>query len=258
LIEEASQEEGEEILGHVREDPELEADVFEELDEDLQSRLLGARTDAEIAGVLARMRADDAADAIAELPQRRRVPVLDLLPAGQRAKVRTLMGFNETSAGGLMGVEFVAMPADGLVEAALAAIRNANTLQPEALTSVYTVDDEGLLTGVVRLVTLVQADQAGRLDSVTDTDPVRVGQDTDVVDVALLMTDYNLIALPVVDDDGHLVGLITVDDVLDATLPEEWRRREPPAPPDAHRGDDLDAVRQDDGPAAPTPGRAAS
>jgi CBS domain-containing protein len=258
LIEQASQEEGEEILGHVREDPELEADVFEELDEDLQSRLLGARTDAEIAGVLARMRADDAADAIAELPQRRRVPVLDLLPAGQRAKVRTLMGFNETSAGGLMGVEFVAMAADGLVEAALAAIRNANNLQPEALTSVYTVDDEGLLTGVVRLVTLVQADQAERLGSVTDTDPVRVGQDTDVVDVALLMTDYNLITLPVVDDDGHLVGLITVDDVLDATLPEEWRRREPPAPPaDTHRGDDPDAVGQDDDPAAPTLGRAA-
>ena len=76
-------------------DPELEADVFEELDEDLATRLLGARTDAEIAGVLARMRADDAADAIAELPQRRRQPVLDLLPPGQRAKVLTLMGFNQ-------------------------------------------------------------------------------------------------------------------------------------------------------------------
>ena len=89
-------------------DPELEADVFEELDEDLATRLLGARTDREIAGVLARMRADDAADAIAELPQRRRQPVLDLLPPGPRAKVLTLMGYNPTSAGGLMGMDFVA------------------------------------------------------------------------------------------------------------------------------------------------------
>ena len=83
LLENASKEEETEILGRVHADPELEADVFEELDEDLASRLLGARTDGEIAGVLARMRADDAADAIAELPQQRRQPVLDLLPAGQ-------------------------------------------------------------------------------------------------------------------------------------------------------------------------------
>ena len=99
----------------MRADPELEADVFEELDEDRATRLLGARTDAEIAGVLARMRADDAADAIAELPQRRRQPVLDLLPAAQQAKVRTLMGFNPTSAGGLMGVDFVTLPAGARV-----------------------------------------------------------------------------------------------------------------------------------------------
>jgi hypothetical protein len=94
LLEDASKEEETEILGQVHADPELEADVFEELDEDLATRLLGARTDTEIAAVLARMRADDAADAIAELPQRRRQPVLDLLPPGQRTKVLTLMGFN--------------------------------------------------------------------------------------------------------------------------------------------------------------------
>jgi sporulation protein YlmC with PRC-barrel domain len=82
LLEEASKAEETEILGQVHADPELEADVFEELDEDLASRLLGARTDAEIAEVLNRMRADDAADAISELPQRRRQPVIDPLPAG--------------------------------------------------------------------------------------------------------------------------------------------------------------------------------
>ena len=82
LLENASKEEETEILGRVHADPELEADVFEELDEDEATRLLGARTDAEIAEVLSRMRADDAADAVAELPQRRRQPVLDLLPPG--------------------------------------------------------------------------------------------------------------------------------------------------------------------------------
>ena len=81
LLEEASKEEEEEteILGQVHADPELGADVFEELDEDLATRLLGARTDPEIAAVLSRMSADDAANVVAELPQRRRQPVLDLL-----------------------------------------------------------------------------------------------------------------------------------------------------------------------------------
>ena len=133
LLEDASKDEETEILGQVHADPELEADVFEELDDERATRLLGARSDQEIAEVLSRMRADDAADAIAELPQRRREPVLDLLPAGQRAKVLTLMGFNPTSAGGLMDVDYIALPADMPADEVLAAVRHAVKLQPEAL-----------------------------------------------------------------------------------------------------------------------------
>jgi CBS domain-containing protein len=237
LLEEASKEEGTEILGQVHKDPELEADVFEELDEDLATRLLGARTDQEIADVLARMRADDAADAIAELPQQRRQPVLDLLPPGQRTKVLTLMGFNPTSAGGLMGVEFVAVPTMTSVSDALARVREAVSLQPEALTSVHAVDHDGVLRGVARLATLVQSDPGATVIDVSDTDPVRVGADTDIVDVAVLMTDYNLITIPVVDDERRMLGVITVDDVLEVTLPDDWRRREAAEPPDARHGD---------------------
>jgi CBS domain-containing protein len=237
LLEEASREEETEILGQVHADPELEADVFEELDEDLATRLLGARTDTEIAEVLARMRADDAADAIAELPQRRRQPVLDLLPPGQRTKVLTLMGFNPTSAGGLMGVDFLAVPAGVSVQQALDAVSQSASLQPEALTSVHALDERGRLSGVARLVSMVQADPTACLSDVYDDDPVRVGADTDVVDVAVLMSDYNLITIPVVDDRRRMIGIITVDDVLEVTLPDDWRRREAAQPPDAHRGE---------------------
>lgn len=237
LLEEASKTEGTEILRRVHADPELEADVFEELDEDLATRLLGARTDSEIAGVLARMRADDAADAIAELPQRRRQPVLDLLPPGQRTKVLTLMGFNPTSAGGLMGVDFVAVPAMSSVGEALAEVRASTTIEAEALTSVHAVDPGGSLSGVARLVTLVQADPDATLLDVCDTDPVRVGADADIMDVAVLMTDYNLVTIPVVDDERRVLGVITVDDVLEVTLPDDWRRREAAEPPDARRGE---------------------
>jgi CBS domain-containing protein len=237
LLESASKEEESEILGQVHADPELEADVFEELDEDLASRLLGARTDAEIAAVLGRMRADDAADAIAELPQRRRQSVLDLLPASQQAKVRTLMGFNPTSAGGLMGVDFVTVPAGSTVADAIAAVAASASLQPEALTSVHALDERGRLDGVARLVSLVQADPAVPVSDVFDADPVRVRAGTDVVDVAVLMSDYNLVTIPVVDDRRKLIGVITVDDVLEAALPEDWRRREAAEPPDARGGE---------------------
>jgi CBS domain-containing protein len=236
LLEEASKAEETEILSQVHADPELEADVFEELDEDLATRLLGARTDAEIAEVLNRMRADDAADTISELPQRRRQPVIDLLPAGQRAKVLTLMGYNPTSAGGLMGMDFLAVPADAPVSEALAAVRGSRNLQPEALTSVHALDQDGRLCGVVKIITLLQADQVARLNEIYDDDPVRIGADTDVVDVAVLMSDYNLITIPVVDENRTMIGLITVDDVLEVTLPEDWRRREAAEPPDSRRG----------------------
>jgi len=237
LLEDASKEEETEILGQVHADPELEADVFEELDEDLATRLLGARTNKEVADVLARMRADDAADAIAELPQPRRQPVLDLLPPAQRTKVLTLMGFNATSAGGLMGVDFVAVPSMSSVSDALARVRDSPSLQPEALTSVHAVGEDGVLRGVARLVTLVQSDPAARVIDVSDTDPVRVGTDADVTDVAVLMTDYNLITIPVVDDGRRLLGVITVDDILEIVLPDDWRRREAAEPPDARHGD---------------------
>jgi MgtE intracellular N domain/CBS domain len=225
LLEGASKAEGTEILGHVHADPELEADVFEELDEGLAARLLGARTNSEIAAVLSRMRADDAADAIADLPQGRRQAVLDLLPPGQQARVTTLMGFNPSSAGGLMCLDFLALPGTLTASEVLAAVARSRGLQPEALGSIYAVDSCGRLTGAARLVTLVQADPSAQLSALCDTGPARIGPDTDITDVAVLMTDYNLTTIPVVDASRQILGLITVDDLLEATLPVDWRRR---------------------------------
>jgi CBS domain-containing protein len=209
LLEEASTAEESEILGHVHADPELEADVFEELD-----------------AVLARMRADDAADAVAELPQSRRQPVLDLLPAAQRTKVLTLLGFNPASAGGLMSVDYIAVPQVARVHDALAAVSGATALEPGALTTVHVLDERGRLRGVVRLAALVQADQSAAVADIYDADPARVGAGTDVADVAALMSDYNLMTVPVVDENRTMIGVITVDDVLEAVLPDDWRRRD--------------------------------
>jgi Mg/Co/Ni transporter MgtE len=132
-------------------------------------------------------------------------------------------------------MDFLALPASTAVGEVLAVVGQAVSLQPEALTSVHALGDRGELVGVARLVTLLQADPAARLIEVSETDPVRVRADTDVVDVAVLMTDYNLITIPVVDERHCMLGLITVDDVLEVTLPGDWRRREAAEPPDGHR-----------------------
>jgi len=233
LLEQASRTEQTELLDQVHADPELEADVFEELDDDRQSRLLRDRSDHDIAALLARMRADDAADAITELPQHRRQPVLDLLPPGPRTKVTALLGYNPTSAGGLMGLDYLALPGDTTVAATLERVRTARTLQPEALTTIFSLDNHQRLRGAAGLVTLVQADPSAQLRDIADADPIRVHPDADLIDVTLLMTDYNLLNLPVVDDNDHLLGVITVDDALESTVPRNWRRREPAPHPDS-------------------------
>jgi len=200
-------------------------EVFEGLDEELPCRLLSARTDAEIASVLARMGAHDAADVITELPRHRRQPVLDLLPAGQQVKVKILTGFNPSSAEGLMALDFLAVPGTATVGAALRAVSRSGALPPEALASVYVIDDDGRLLGTAGVVTLLRSDDARALADVCDRDPVRIGPGTDVTNVAVLMIDYNLTTIPVVDGEGRMLGLVTVDDVLEVTLPEDWRRK---------------------------------
>jgi Mg/Co/Ni transporter MgtE len=227
LLEEADKAEGGEILDRVHSDPELEADVFEELDPDKASRLLNDMSDAEVAALLGRMRADDAADAISDLRQSRRRRVLELMPAPQRTKVITLMGFNPDSAGGLMNVDFVSCAPGTTAGEALALISAARSLQPEALIKVHIVDEEKRLAGVVSVIDLLQAQPGETVATLMDSDPVRVTADADLTDIALLMADYNLYAIPVVDDQDRVLGVVTVDDVLEATIPEDWRRREP-------------------------------
>lgn len=227
LLEEADRREGGEILDRVHRNPELEADVFEELDPDKATKILDDMGDDEVAGVLARMRADDAADAVADLRQSRRRRILDLLPAGQRTKVITLMGFNPSSAGGLMSVDVASCPTSATAAQALSVIANARSMQPEALLKVHALNEEGELVGVVSVIRLLQSDPHTPVLDVLDFDPVRVTAEADLTDVALLMADYNLLAIPVVDDHDRVLGVVTFDDVLEATIPEDWRRREP-------------------------------
>ncbi len=225
LVEAASHEEGEEILEAVGQDKELEADVFEELDDEHQVEFLRERSDREAAEVLARMASDDAADLLLELEQDRRLPVLNLLPAAKQKKIRSLLGHNPSTAGGLMNPDFLSAPAGATVGQALARVR-ASELAPQQAVILCIVDDAGALVGAVSLVALLRADQDATVSSLIEEAPMpTVAAEADVPEIARVMTDYNLIALPVLDGDGRPVGVIGVDDVLELLLPEEWRWR---------------------------------
>jgi CBS domain-containing protein/sporulation protein YlmC with PRC-barrel domain len=224
LVEAASHEEGEEILEAVGQDKELEADVFEELNDEHQVEFLRERTDQEAAAVLARMESDDAADLLMELEQDRRLPILNLLPPAKQAKIRSLLGHNPETAGGMMNPDFIELPPDATVGDALARIR-ASGLGLQQIAIVCVVDDTGKLIDTLSLAELVRANVTQKLSELLDDFNPSVTVDADVPEVARIMSDYNLVAMPVLDSERRPVGIIAVDDVLELLVPEEWRWR---------------------------------
>jgi hypothetical protein len=223
LVEAASHEEGEEIIDAVGQDRELEADVFEELDTDHQLEFVRSRSDAEAARLLASMAPDDAADLIAEVDQERRLPVLNLLPEPQQRKVRSLLSYNPETAGGLMSPDFLALPSSTPISKVLDAIRRS-TAPPEALNVVFALDDDRV-TGSASAIRILQADPQALLGSVVEPEPPHVHPDWDLGAVVRKMSDFNLIVAPVMDPEHQkIVGVVTVDDVLELLLPTGWRR----------------------------------
>lgn len=224
LVEAASHDEGEEILAAVGGDRELEADLFEELDIGHQVEFLRSRSDDEAARVLAAMAPDDAVDLLEELDQQRRLPILQRLPAGHQRKLRSLLSYNSETAGGLMNPDFIAVDAICSVEQALTAVKTAS-LAPEASGVVLVVDEAGRLAGTVLVVELLRADPTAAVGTVARLDPVALTPDADVHEVSRAMSDYNLSVLPIVDSQRTVLGMISVDDVLELLLPEGWRRQ---------------------------------
>lgn len=224
LVEAASHDEGEEILQAVGQDKEFEADVFEELDDEHQVEFLRERSDPEAAAVLARMESDDAADLLMELEQARRLPVLNLLPAPEQAKIRSLLTHNPETAGGLMNPDFILVAGDTSAAEALARVR-ASDLVPQQSSIVCVADDGGRLLGSIPLIELIRADGTQRVSELIESSTPSVALEAEIPELARLMSDYNMIAMPVLDSECRPVGIVAVDDVLELLVPEEWRRR---------------------------------
>ena len=224
LVEQASHEEGEEIIEAVGLDRELEADVFEELDTEHQLEFLEDRTDVDAARLLSRMEPDNAADLINEIDQDRRLTILESLPADQQSKVRHLLSYNADTAGGLMNPDYVSVPATATVAEALDAVRSSN-VPGESLHVVFVLDENGQPIGASSLAPLVRARDTDLALSVARTQLTHVHPEWDMHRVARKMSDFNLTVLPVLDaEHGKMIGVVTVDDLLEELLPQGWRR----------------------------------
>ncbi|HXM86020.1 MAG TPA: CBS domain-containing protein, partial [Solirubrobacteraceae bacterium] len=224
LVEAASRREGEEIIQAVGDDDrELEADVFEELDDQHQREFLEDRSDAQVAAIVSRMAPDDGADIVGELDEERREQVLGLLPVSQRVKVRALLGYDPAEAGGLMSPDFVLLVGSTSAADALAAVRRSQ-IEPALLTTVFVRAANGSLEGSVPVTALLRADPGKRLESFVKHETPCLSPDASFEEVARQMADYNLTSIPVAEDE-RMVGVVTVDDVLAAMLPRGWRRR---------------------------------
>ncbi|MEU6780687.1 CBS domain-containing protein [Nonomuraea angiospora] len=203
------------------------ADVLEELPPDDQISILGTLEPERAADVLEEMGPDDAADLLHDLPEEQAAKLLALMEPGEAAPVRRLLTYPETSAGGVMTNEPVILPPTATVAEALAHIRQQD-LTPAVAAQVYvarppTETPTGTYLGVSHFQRLLREPPSTLLGGVIDPsiDPIR--PDFTLRAVTRYLANYNLVAAPVVDELGRLVGAVTVDDVLDHILPEDWR-----------------------------------
>ncbi len=203
------------------------ADVLEELPEEDQIQILASLTGERAADVLEAMDPDDAADLLHELPAGEQERLLELMEPAEAAPVRRLLRYSEDTAGGLMTSEPVILTPDSSVAEALALVRDPR-LTPALAAQVYVcrppmATPTGKYLGIAHLQRLLREPPSALIGGVIDDDISPLDPETSLHDVASYLATYNLVAVPVIDDNRRLVGAVTVDDVLDHLLPANWR-----------------------------------
>jgi magnesium transporter len=198
------------------------AAVLEYLTEELRTEVLEALTTAQAAVLVAQMTPDDRADILEELDEETADEILEAFPDEARRETEQLLAYESDTAGGLMTTQIVTVRESDTVEEAVAQVRAiARGGRREAMNTVYVVDQYGVLTGVLSLRELLAALEGSRIVDVAWTELVSVLPTADRTEASRLIAEYDLIALPVVDEVGRVLGMVTVDDVIDAIQEEQ-------------------------------------
>jgi magnesium transporter len=207
-------------------DVRIVADTLEEIEPDFQASLVEGMPDEKVVDVLEEMAPDEAADLLAELPEERSQELLNLMEAAEAKDVRRLLAYPEDTAGGIMTTEFVAISPNLSAEQTVAILRDLAD-EAETIFYVYVTDDEGRLQGVFSLRDLVLARPESPVTAFMHRRVVSVNLHSSQDEVAQVVAKYNLLAVPVVDDQGRLQGIVTADDALDKIIPTSWKKRLP-------------------------------
>jgi Mg/Co/Ni transporter MgtE len=170
------------------------------------------------------MAPDDAADLLGELDQERRLPVLNLMSPNQQHKMRKLLQYHPTTAGGMMSPDYVWVARGSTVDMAIEAVRVDDKAPHQLLNTVFITEESGKFVGSVSVGDLVRADPTKKVEELELTS-CTIGAGADFADATLMMADYNLTSLAVTDNAGNLIGAVSVDDLLEALVPEDWRNR---------------------------------
>ena len=207
-------------------DDEAAADAIGEMEPETQVDILEDLEPARAADILEEMDPDEAADLVADLSDDSRVEILGLMEKDEAEEVQELMEYDEDTAGGIMTTEFVAVPASLTAAETIDRLRE---LEPttETIYYVYVTDSEDRLVGVLSLRDLIVAKPSTRISTFMYDEPVAVHTDASQEEVTEAVARYNLLAVPVVDAEGRLQGIVTVDDAIDTLLPQPSKRRLP-------------------------------
>ncbi|MBV8344999.1 MAG: magnesium transporter [Candidatus Eremiobacteraeota bacterium] len=224
IIGDLSAREAAAVVGQL--DDETAADAFEHLDTETRKNLIEDIGTERAADIIEEMDSDDAADLLAELPEEQQSQLLAEMNAYTAGELRELVKYPEDSAGGMMTTDYVWIYPHRTTEATIRKIREIAP-ESEFIYYLYVVDKDDHLLGALSLRTLLLELPTAFIDRIMETDLVTVAPDTPAVDVASAIAKYDLLAVPVVDDGGKMLGIVTVDDAIDAIMPAEIAKKMP-------------------------------
>ena len=224
IVSDLSHSEGSKLLQSL--DDKTLADTLEEVEPDFQASLVEEMPDERVADVLEEMSPDEAADLLAELPEDRSKELLNLMEEDEAEDVRRLLTYPEDSAGGIMNTEFIAVRPDFTAAQTIEFLRK-NSEEAETVYYIYVTDENDHLIGVFSLRSLVLAQPETLVSDFMETRMVTVDLLEKQEEAAQAVAKYNLLALPVVDTENRIQGIITADDALDKILPTAWKKRLP-------------------------------
>ena len=209
-------------------DDEIAADTLEEMSTEAQAQILEGLNEERAADILEEMSPDDAADVLVQMDDQKSEQLFSLMEDHEKADVAELMHFEHDTAGGLMTTEFVVFPRDLTVGETIRSLREmAET--PNMIYYLYVVEekDSWKICGLISLRSLILADPTKKLEEVMRSE-FRFAHPSEAAEnIAQTISEYNLLALPVIDDDGDIAGIVTVDDAMEILLPKNLRRRMP-------------------------------